>query len=213
MEEVKIAKNDTLTPFARAFARPRLTLKEWHTKAKETAAKKEQERKTMMTAALLNHESSEAMKAKGLASPDWKAFQKGMATFQERIAKEEPAVPQRKCVSEWDGNCDRSEFQGKKYQKNKKAVSLMSKEEKDLMKTDISGFPDGGDPESCVSIGTSMTDAWCKLNCGGHPPNCPSALCKCEVSKTAVVTKEALGKWGRCVGCYGLMARHLMART
>lgn len=44
---------------------------------------------------------------------------------------------------------------------------------------DVSGLPKGANPASCEPVG-DMTKDWCVMNCGGTPPNCPSALCKCR---------------------------------
>merc|ERR1740130_2095043 len=52
---------------------------------------------------------------------------------------------------------------------------------------DLSGLPEGADPNTCASVG-DVTKEWCVMNCGGTPPNCPSTLCKC---KAPVVTQQA----------------------
>ena len=46
---------------------------------------------------------------------------------------------------------------------------------------DISALPEGTDPATCVGVAGQDTasDAWCVMNCGGEPPNCPAKLCKC----------------------------------
>ena len=62
--------------------------------------------------------------------------------------------------------------------------------------------PNQGDPTSCKAVSPAMSDTWCQVNCGGSPPNCPSALCKCQASKGGAEKKGALGQWGRCPDCY-----------
>ena len=199
-------------------------------------------------------------------SPFAAAFERGRKSFDQLItdAKEKqtqketplgathlPAVqeeekPTRPCESQWDGNCDRSAFQGPNglFAKKSPLVQKVRKEEdmtdderkdwrrmhpdgvdwsafndwqnpkggddvlpewqqkhKELMKTDISGLPAEGDPSSCVAASPAMSDSWCQINCGGSPPNCPSALCMCK-RKAGGLTSGPLGKWGRCPDCY-----------
>ena len=213
--EQVVAQDSDISSFARAFARPRLGLNEWFEKAKESSVVREQEKRTL---ALQAHADAERAEAGGAVwmhgRDDWV---RRMESLRPKTAVVLEARPQRKCQSQWDGNCDRSAFQGKAGAKGKADTKVADvgpdpkwqiQVDPELLKTDTSGLPDGGDPATCVSIGSSMTDAWCKLNCGGSPPNCPTALCKCDVAKNAVVTKEALGKWGRCVGCYMARVAH-----
>lgn len=215
--EQVVAKDSDISSFARAFARPRLGLNEWFAKVKETSVVREQEKRALVLQAHADAERAEVSGVDGGA-----AWMHGRDEWVRRMDARKPklaaalaVVPQRKCQSQWDGNCDRSAFQGKRGA-GLAAEGPVPKPEwqitvdPELLKTDITGLPDGGDPKTCVSIGESMTDAWCKLNCGGSPPNCPKALCKCDVAKNAVVTKEALGKWGRCVGCYMARAAHAL---
>ena len=49
---------------------------------------------------------------------------------------------------------------------------------------DLSGLPKGADPNSCAPVG-DVTKEWCVMNCGGTPPNCPSAQCKCKAPEGA----------------------------
>ena len=211
--EIVVSKDTGISSFARAFARPRQGLSEWLAGAKEKSAIREQEKRAQVLQAHADAERAEVAGVDGGAEwmhgrDEWK---RRMEALKPKLAVNLEVLPTRKCQSQWDGNCDRSAFQGKRGAGLANEGPVPKPEwqitvDPELLKTDITGLPDGGDPKTCVSIGESMTDAWCKLNCGGSPPNCPKAMCKCEVAKDAVVTKEAIGKWGRCVGCY-MMAR------
>ena len=57
-------------------------------------------------------------------------------------------------------------------------------------------------PNPNQAVSPAMSDTWCQVNCGGSPPNCPSALCRCQASKGGAEKKGALGQWGRCPDCY-----------
>ena len=188
-------------------------MSEWLASAKEKSAVREQEKRAQV---LQDHADAERAEVAGVdGGAEWMhgrdEWKRRMEKLRPKLAVNLEVLPTRKCQSQWDGNCDRSAFQGKRGAGLASEGPAPKAEwqitvDPELLKTDITGLPDGGDPKTCVSIGESMTDAWCKLNCGGSPPSCPKAMGKCEVAKDAVVTKEAIGKWGRCVGCY-MMAR------
>jgi len=235
----KVSKKEkaNLSPFAAAFERGRKSFDGWVKDAGDKKKQKEQE-------SLFPNRFEERKNRFGVVL--------------ENLPMTEEAAPTRPCESQWDGNCDRSAFQGPNGLFSKKSVLVkkkvseedMSEDErkewrrmhpdgvdwsafndwqnpkggedvlpewqllhKQLMKTDISGLPAEGDPTSCKAVSPAMSDTWCQINCGGSPPNCPSALCMCQAPKQGAVKKGTFGQWGRCPDCYLTVAEMSVGRT
>jgi hypothetical protein len=65
---------------------------------------------------------------------------------------------------------------------------------------DSSGFPEEGDPQTCVKV-AQVTDEWCRNNCASKPPVCPGSLCRCQKKdKNKKDMREESGACGPMVG-------------
>ena len=65
---------------------------------------------------------------------------------------------------------------------------------------DSSGFPEEGDPQTCVKV-AQVTDEWCRNNCASKPPVCPGSLCKCsKKDPNKKDPREGSGACGPLVG-------------
>ena len=90
---------------------------EWFAKAKENSALREQEKRALLLQA---HADAERAEVSGIAGVDGAAWMHGRDEWARRMDALKPKlavvleVPQRKCQSQWDGNCDRSAFQTRK---------------------------------------------------------------------------------------------------
>lgn len=238
--ELLLTGKGSLNPLQAAFERGRKSFEQTIASLKD----KQSQKTTLPGATNLQAQQEKPLRpceSQWDGNCDRSAFQGPNGLFSRFNRKAEEKL--RPCESQWDGNCDRSAFQGPNGIFAKKSPVLqttvtreedMSEDErkewrrmhpdgidwsnfnawqnigtaewqakhKELMKTDISGLPPEGDPTSCVAVSTAMSDAWCRLNCGGSPPNCPSALCKCKAAEGGAAKKGELGKWGRCPDCY-----------
>ena len=55
--------------------------------------------------------------------------------------------------------------------------------------------------DQCYAVSASVSDAWCKTQCGFTPPNCPSSLCDCEdPNKKVALVKRKLPEGPLVVG-------------
>ena len=65
---------------------------------------------------------------------------------------------------------------------------------------DSSGFPEEGDPSTCVKV-AQVTDEWCRNNCASKPPVCPGGLCRCsKKDPNKKDPREGSGACGPLVG-------------